>query len=353
MTSDFLFERRGAIALATLNRPAALNALTLGMVRAYAKQLDAWEKDPGIRAVVLRGAGGRAFCAGGDVLAVRDAGIAKDRLTRDFFREEYTLNYRVARLWAPHVALLDGVTMGGGVGLSAHGTHRVATEKALFAMPETGIGLFPDVGGGYCLPRMPGEIGMYLAMTGARLRLADCMYSRFATHAAAGAAMDRIVDALAGAEYGSDPRADVDRVLTGFAIDPGKPPLAEHRAAIDRCFAGDAVEGMLAALEREGTEWAGQQRAAMLAKSPTSMKIAVRQLRLGAGMDFADELRMEYRLSQACMAGSDFYEGIRALLVDKDNKPNWKPASLAEVGEDILKRHFDAVPAEGDLILKK
>jgi enoyl-CoA hydratase len=339
--------------LVTLNRPAALNALTLEMAIAFDRKLHAWEADPAVTTVLIKGAGERAFCAGGDVRKLYDAGRAGGSYPLDFYRNEYRLNARIHRFPKPYVALMDGIVMGGGVGLSVHGSFRVAGDRTLFAMPETGIGLFPDVGGGYCLPRMPGEIGMYLAMTGARLRLADCMYSRFATHAAAGAAMDRIVDALAGAEYGSDPRADVDRVLTGFAIDPGKPPLAEHRAAIDRCFAGDAVEGMLAALEREGTEWAGQQRAAMLAKSPTSMKIAVRQLRLGAGMDFADELRMEYRLSQACMAGSDFYEGIRALLVDKDNKPNWKPASLAEVGEDILKRHFDAVPAEGDLILKK
>jgi enoyl-CoA hydratase len=352
MTQDILFERRGAIGLATLNRPAALNALTLDMVRAYARQLDEWEKEPGIRAVVLRGAGGRAFCAGGDVVAMHDAGKSGDRLTKDFFRWEYTLNYRISRLPVPHVALLDGVTMGGGVGLSVHGSHRVATEKILFAMPETGIGLFPDVGGGYFLPRLPGEIGMYLAMTGHRLRLADCAYARIGTHVVASAGIDGLVDALAGADYGGDLHGDVNRVLAGFAADPGAPPLAEHRAAIDRCFSGDTVEGMLAALEREGTDWAKQQRAAMLAKSPTSMKIAVRQLRLGARMDFAHELAMEYRLSQGCMAGHDYYEGVRALLVDKDNKPRWLPATLAEVGADILARHFDVVPADGDLVLK-
>ncbi len=352
MSTDILFERRGAIGLATLNRPAALNALTLDMVRAYARQLDAWQGDTGLRAVVLRGAGGRAFCAGGDVVAVHDAGKAGGRLTKDFFREEYTLNYRINRLWVPHVALLDGVTMGGGVGLSVHGSHRVATEKILFAMPETGIGLFPDVGGGYFLPRLSGEIGMYLAMTGHRLRLADCAYARIATHVVGSASIDKLVDALAGADFGGDLHAGVNRVLAGFAADPGAAPLAEHRAAIDRCFAGDTVEGMLAALEREGTDWAKQQRAAMLPKSPTSMKISLRQLRLGARMDFAGELRMEYRLSQAFMAGHDFYEGVRALLVDKDNKPRWQPAALAEVGEDILARHFDQVPPEGDLVLE-
>jgi enoyl-CoA hydratase len=351
MTQDILFERRGAVGLATLNRPAALNALTLGMVRAYARQLDRWEKDEALGAVVLRGAGGRAFCAGGDVLAIHDAGRAGDRMTRDFFREEYALDYRISRLRVPHVALIDGVTMGGGVGLSVHGSHRVATEKTLFAMPETGIGLFPDVGGGYFLPRLPGEIGMYLAMTGHRLRLADCVYARVATHAAQSADAERIVDALAAADLRGG-HAAVDRVLAGFAADPGAAPLAQHRAAIDRCFSGGTVEAMLAALEREGTDWARQQRAVMLAKSPTSMKIAVRQLRLGARLDFAQELRMEYRISQGCMAGHDYFEGVRALLVDKDNKPRWKPAALAEVGEDILARHFDAVPAEGDLVLE-
>ena len=351
MDNDILFERRGAVGLATLNRPAALNALTLGMVRAYAKQLEAWEKDPALGAVVLRGAGGRAFCAGGDVLAMYRAGRAGERLTRDFFREEYALDYRIGRLKVPHVALIDGVTMGGGVGLSVHGSHRVATEKTLFAMPETGIGLFPDVGGGYFLPRLPGELGMYLAMTGHRLRLADCVYARVATHAARSADMERIADALAGADLSGDPRAAVDRALAGFAADPGAAPLAQHRAAIDRCFAGDSVEAMLAALEREGTDWARQQRAIMLAKSPTSMKIAVRQLRLGARLDFARELEMEYRISQGCMAGHDYFEGVRALLVDKDNAPRWRPATLAEVGEDILGRHFDAAPPDGDLVL--
>ena len=351
MTQDIPFERRGAVGLVTLNRPAALNALTLGMVHAYARQLDDWERDATLGAIVLRGAGGRAFCAGGDVLAIYEAGRSGDRLTRDFFREEYTLNYRIGRLKIPHLALLDGVTMGGGVGLSVHGSHRVATERTLFAMPETGIGLFPDVGGGYFLPRLPGEIGMFLAMTGHRLRLADCVYARVATHAARSADCERIVDALAGADPGGG-RAAVDRVLQRFAADPGKPPLQEHRAAIDRCFAGDTVEAMLAALEREGTDWAGQQRAIMLAKSPTSMKIAARQLRRGARMGFAQELGMEYRISQGCMAGHDYFEGVRALLVDKDNKPRWRPATLAEVGEDILARHFDAVPAGGDLVLE-
>ncbi len=350
MTRDILFERRGAIGLATLNRPAALNALTLGMVRAYARQLDEWQRDAALGAVVLRGAGGRAFCAGGDVLAVHDAGKSGDHLTRDFFREEYTLNYRINRLRVPHIALIDGVTMGGGVGLSVHGSHRVATEKTLFAMPETGIGLFPDVGGGHFLPRCPGETGMYLAMTGHRLRLADCVYVHVATHAVASARIDSIVDALAGAEYGADKTAAVNRALAGFAADPGKPPLAEHRAAIDRCFAGDTVEGMLAALEKQGTGWAKAQHASMLTKSPTSMKISVRQLRRGARLNFAEELRMEYRMSQGCMAGHDYYEGVRALLVDKDSKPRWRPATLAGVDEAIVARHF-IEPPDGDLRL--
>jgi enoyl-CoA hydratase len=323
MTSDFLFERRGAIALATLNRPAALNALTLGMVRAYAKQLDAWEKDPGIRAVVLRGAGGRAFCAGGDVLAVRDAGIAKDRLTRDFFREEYTLNYRIARLWAPHVALLDGVTMGGGVGLSAHGTHRVATEKALFAMPETGIGLFPDVGGSHFLPRCPGAIGIYLGLSGARLKAADMAYCGLATHRIASARFPELRRSLE-----SEP---ADAVLARLAEGPADAPLAALRATIDRCFSADSVAAILEDLARDGGPWARQLHAGLLAKAPLSLAITFRQLREGRALDFEDCLRMEYRLARRCMAAPDFYEGVRALLIDKDNQPRWTPARLDQV----------------------
>ncbi|MCK6452111.1 MAG: enoyl-CoA hydratase/isomerase family protein [Alphaproteobacteria bacterium] len=353
MTHDILLERRGAIGLATLNRPLALNALTLPMIRAYWRRLDAWEHDPEVKAVVLRGAGERAFCAGGDIRAIHDAGKAGDRLTRDFFREEYALNHRIHAMAKPHVALIDGITMGGGVGLSVHGSHRIATERTLFAMPETGIGLFPDVGGGYFLPRCPGETGMYLALTGARLKAADALHCGVATHAVAGAEIAALIEALAGADYGRNAHGAVNRVLAGFTVAAGEAPIAPHRATIDRCFAAGSVEAILDALTADGSagdhsEWARQQRAVILTKSPTSLKITHRQLRAAAFMSLAEDLTMEYRLTQACIAGHDFYEGVRAIVIEKDNAPKWRPATLGEVDDAAVERHF-APPKDGDL----
>lgn len=351
MTSDILFERRGTVGVATLNRPKALNALTLPMIRAYWRQLDAWEHDPAVKAVVLRGTGERAFCAGGDIRAIHDAGKAGDRLTRDFFREEYALNHRIHAMAKPHVALIDGITMGGGVGLSVHGSHRVATERTLFAMPETGIGLFPDVGGGYFLPRCPGETGMYLALTGARLKTADSLYCGVATHVVAGAAVDALVERLASADYGRNAHGTVNRVLATFTAPAAPSPLAAYRAAIDCCFAGNSVEAILDALLADGSDWAKQQHATILTKSPTSLKITFRQLRQAATMTLAEDLAMEYRMTQGCMNDHDFYEGIRALMIDKDNKPVWRPATLAEVPADAVERHF-APPPDGDLAIR-
>ena len=323
------FERRGGLGLVILDRPRALNALTLDMIRALDARLDDWAGDAAVRTVAIRGAGGRAFCAGGDVRALYD-GDADFRAT--FYRDEYRLNRRIFRYAKPYVALIDGVTMGGGVGVSVHGSHRVASERTLFAMPETSIGLFPDVGGGYFLPRRPGRIGMYLALTGARLRAADCLYAGIATHHVPGDRLDALVDALAD--------GDVDAVLARFATDPGPPPLAERRAAIDRCFAGGSVAAIVATLEAESGDWARATRATLAAKSPTSLKLTFRQLSAGATLDFEAVLVMEYRLSQFCMAGPDFFEGVRAVVIDKDNAPRWRPATLAEVPEAEIDRAF-------------
>ena len=200
-----------------------------------------------------------------------------------FYRREYALNHRIHGLEKPYVALMDGITMGGGVGVSVHGSHRVATERTLFAMPETGIGLFPDVGGSYFLPRLPGAIGMYLALTGTRLAAADCLYAGIATHCVAGARLDELRHALTR-------NGDVDRVLGGLHWDPGTPPLAAHRDAIDRCFAAASVADIIAALEAERTDWAAKQLEVLGAKSPTSLKVTVRQIRAGAGIGFAEAI---------------------------------------------------------------
>ncbi len=344
---DAICEVRGPIGLITLNRPKALNALTLGMIRTIDPVLKSWAADPGVKAVVIRGAGDRAFCAGGDVRAVYDDGLAMKRgegdgaLTRDFFREEYRLNRRIKRFPKPFIAILDGITMGGGVGLSIHGSHRVTTEKTLFAMPETAIGLFPDVGASFALTRMPGELGTYLALTGARLQAADLTYLGVGTgHIPSGKA-DRLVEDLVAADWSAgDPGKLADDITATHEISVGEPTLPGHREAIDRCFGQSTVEGILEALVQDGTEWADQTAKTLAAMSPTSLKVSLAEMRRGALLDFDDCLRTEYRLSQSCMRGDDFYEGIRAVLVDKDRNPKWRPADLAAVSDGDVQAHF-------------
>ncbi|MDX1576411.1 MAG: enoyl-CoA hydratase/isomerase family protein, partial [Kiloniellales bacterium] len=313
-TDEILFERRGALAVATLNRPDALNALTLGMIRQLAPRLRDWADDPAVAAVLVTGAGDRAFCAGGDLRAFWDLRHG-DRLEAGvFFREEYRLNRQVFTFPKPYVAVIDGIVMGGGVGLSVHGRHRVASERTRFAMPETGIGLFPDVGASYVLPRLPGELGLYLGLTGRRLDAADCLYCGIATHYVAAAGLPALESALAEIAVGETADAAVAEILDRASSDPGPSALAEDRDAIDRCFAQDSVEDIVAALEAEGTNWARHTLEGLQACSPTSLKLTFRQIRKGSGMDFDAALAMEFRLSQACLAGHDFLEGIRAVV---------------------------------------
>src|SRR5579863_3923295 len=346
---DILFGREGGVATVTLNRPQALNAFTLGMYRRFDPMLRQWAEDPGIHAVLVRGAEGRAFCAGGDIRAIYEAGrgIAGDRaLTSRFFREEYELIRRIHHYPKPYVAIIDGITMGGGAGVSVNGAWRVATERTMFAMPETGIGLFPDVGATRFLNLCPGHVGRYLGLTGVRLGPADALYCGFATHFVPREQVPALVEALVR----EAPEGRVAAVLAAFNQDPGAPPLAARRAAIDRCFAGDTVEAILASLAAEAieTEWAAATRASLMAKSPTSLKITLRQLMTGARYDIEAALALEYRLTQHVMRGHDFYEGVRAALIDKDQQPRWQPATLAEVTERMVESYF-APLGDGEL----
>ena len=333
-TDETLFDNRDGIAVITLNRPQALNALTMGMVDALYEQMGAWATDDSVRAVVIRGAGDRAFCAGGDVVAVAES--RKDpgnTLREDFFRTEYRMNRLIHHFPKPYIALMHGVVMGGGVGLSVHGHCRFVTEQTLLAMPETGIGLFPDVGGSHFLPRCPGAIGMYLALTGARLNAADCLYAGIADSLIPVAEHDALIADLRGG-------ADLDTAFAARAIEAGPSTLEAEREVIDRCFSKDTVEEIEAALAAEGTDWSARMLHHMAGKSPVSQKISMRQLREGAAMDFDACMVMEYRLSQHCMAANDFFEGVRALLVDKDKNPQWQPATLGEVSEDLVAGYF-------------
>jgi enoyl-CoA hydratase len=328
---DILYEVADGIAVATLNRPAALNALTLAMVRDFHPVLDRWAADPAVRAVVVRGAGERAFCAGGDIRALYD-GRGTD-FTADFFREEYRLNRAIFRYPKPYIALMDGITMGGGVGVSVHARHRIVSEATVFAMPETGIGLFPDVGGAYFLPRMPGETGLYLALTGERMRAADCLYTGIGDLYVPDERHDALIAALRGG-------GDIAGTLDAFAGDAGAAPLADIRDAVDRCFSADSVDGVIAALESRGDDWAARTLAAMAGKSPTSQKVALRQIRTGATLEFEDCMRMEYRLSQRIMAAHDFFEGVRAVVIDKDQSPEWRPGRLTDVRDVDIDAYF-------------
>jgi len=335
---EIVFERRGALALATLNRPKALNTLTRGMMHAYHPRLADWVGNPGVSAVVIRATGSRAFCAGGDVLRIWEAIREGSEMPVVFFREEYALNHDIHGFPKPYIAFLDGIVMGGGVGLSVHGSHRIVTENTAFAMPETGIGLFPDVGGTYFLTRLEGELGMFLGLTGQRLKAADCLYSGVGTHHVESARLDDLIAALAEAEVATP--AEVDAVLADFTSDPGPALLAGRRAAIDRCFAGDSVEAILAALEAEGTPWAEELLVRLGRCSPTSLKLTFRQLRQGRGLSFAQAMTIEYRLSQACMFGHDFPEGVRALLIDKDRNPVWEYGASRDVPAEVLAGFF-------------
>jgi len=346
MTMDIRFDRQSSLAIVTLDRPQAFNALTLGMAAALDDRLAAWAEDDDVAAIVIRSAGGRAFCAGGDIRALHDASRRHDPYVRDFYRTEYRLNHRIKTYRKPYIALIDGIVMGGGVGLSVHGSHRIVTERCQFAMPETGIGFFPDVGGSWFLPRCPGQLGTYLGLTGTRIGAADMLYCSLATHYVASDDLARVEGALEQASWKGDHGVIVTALLDRMAGAPGEPPLARHREVIDRCFAGDTIEEILSRLAIEKTHWTDETIAVLQRKSPTSLKVTLRQLRLGAGLsNFAAAMRREFDLALHMIAADDFHEGVRAAVIDKDQAPRWRPTALAEVSDEMVGRYFE--PANG------
>lgn len=351
MDAEVLLEVKNKVGLITLNRPKALNALNLNMIRKIYPVLQKWEADPGVNLVVIKGTGGRAFCAGGDVRAVAEAGQKGDDLTKMFFKEEYALNYAIGTLKTPYVALINGITMGGGVGLSVHGHFRVATEKTLFAMPETAIGLFPDVGGGYTLSRMKGKLGVFLALTGHRLKGYDVKHAGVATHFVTSEKLADLESSLLSLP--SDPDIHmVAKLLDDYdkqcSDENEEFSLEKFTHQINSCFDKPTMEDIISALEQDGTEWALQQIEVLNKMSPTSMKVTLRQLQEGSKLNLAECLKMEYRLSQRFMKGNDFYEGIRAVLVDKDNSPKWNPSSLADLSKEKEDCYFETL---GDMEL--
>ena len=338
---EVLVDRRGRALWLTLNRPEALNALNVEMARTIHRAVFNAAADPDVERIVIEGAGDRAFCAGGDVALLARRGREDQALFEGFFHDEYRMNQAIARIPTPYVAILDGVTMGGGVGLSIHGPFRVATERTLFAMPETGIGLIPDVGGTHALPRLPGEIGTWLALTGARLRAGDCIEAGIATHYLPSDRLEVLRELLAD---NPEPIADILDMLGGSA---GLSTLPALRDGIDFHFGHDSVEAILASLD-EGDDWALAQAAIIRTMSPTSLKLTLAGLRAGADASIEDALITEYRMVCEIRNGHDFFEGVRAQLIDKDRKPLWSPARLEDVSEADLARYFEE-PASGDL----
>uniref|UniRef100_A0A672HHF1 3-hydroxyisobutyryl-CoA hydrolase n=1 Tax=Salarias fasciatus TaxID=181472 RepID=A0A672HHF1_SALFA len=323
LSTEVLLEKVGRAGVITMNRPKVLNALNLNMIRQIYPQLKKWESDSETDFVMIKGTGGKAFCAGGDVRAIAEDGKVGGPLPVVLFKEEYILNNAIGTYKKPYVAIIDGITMGGGVGLSVHGRFRVATEKTLFAMPETAIGLFPDVGGGYFLPRLRGKLGLFLALTGFRLKGRDVQRAGVATH---------FVES-------QKVRFNRPSDLTPDPVSPLRP---------FRLFSSSSVEGIIQNLKADGSDFAKKQAETLARMSPTSLKITFKQIQLGATLSLQDVFVMEYRLSQACMRGSDFYEGIRAVLVDKDHSPKWNPSTLEEVSDQSVDQCFDPL-GEKDL----
>jgi enoyl-CoA hydratase len=343
---ETLFEQRGCAGIITLNRPRQLNALTHGMVQAIYPQMLAWRDDVTITRIIIQGAGEKAFCAGGDIRALYDLGKAgRIAEARPFWREEYTLNQLLKTFPKPVISLLNGIVMGGGVGMSFHGSHRVASEKLMFAMPEVGIGFFPDVGASWFLPRLPHHVGAYLALTGARIGLGDASALGLVTHAVESAQIAELLQALSSSE-------SVETILSGFTVTPPVASLAGHYDIISEVFSEhdlSLIFAKLSYLAIGGSVFAGDTLETMQSKSPTSMVIALEQMRRGGNMTFAEVMQMEFRIVSRIAEGHDFYEGVRAVIIDKDNEPKWKPMRIADLTKSAIDAHF--APLADDLVL--
>lgn len=341
MTEDLIVRRAGGAGFLTLNRPKAIHALTLDMCAAMTDALLAWRDDPEVKVVIVDHSEGRGFCSGGDISLLRQSALTDGgAAAREFFLVEYRLNHLMFGYPKPIVAFMDGITMGGGVGISQPAKYRVATEHTRFAMPETGIGLFPDVGGGWYLSRLPGRIGQFMALTGARLDGAECVWAGLATHYLPSERLEEAKQRIAAGH-------DIGGALAALAATPPEPRIADNAAKIARHFASDSYEDILASLETDSSEWAAKELAALHTKSPQACKVSLRQLATSLTLpDFAANMAMEFRLGSRVIVLPDFAEGVRAVIVDKDNAPKWNPSTPAGVTGDLLDSIFAPLPAQ-------
>jgi enoyl-CoA hydratase len=343
MTTEIITRVDGHAGRISLNRPTALHALTLEMVHAMTVILQKWAKSKAIKCVIIDHAeGGRGFCAGGDIAFLRASALEGGAEGRRFFHDEYQLNHLLFTYPKPVIAFMDGITMGGGVGISQPAKFRVATENTRFAMPETGIGLFPDVGGGWYLSQLEGRVGQYLALTGSRLDGAECHALNLATHYLSSESLDE-----AKKRISEDDPDRIDGILGTLSAQPPEAKILDSIIPINQLFASNRFETILAALDADGSDWAIRERATLMTKSPQTCKVALRQLAEGAKMtDFAENMRMEYRIGYRVLVLPDFAEGVRAVIVDKDNTPKWTPAKAEGVTKALLDDIFAPLPAD-------
>lgn len=343
MTADnnIEFTELGEVGFIALNRPQALNALNHEMIEALAEKLSEWEEDKAVQAVLIQGIGEKAFCAGGDIRKIYDARHDEDLDIKQFFWDEYRLNQQIFHYPKPYIALLNGITMGGGVGISIHGQYRIATDRFTFAMPETGIGFFPDVGGSYFLPRCPGYTGFYLGLTGARINAADALYLELVNVYFDQTRVPEFVDAIVTSHLSGDCKQLVGNIINNYSSTPPvSTKIAEHRQDIDVCFSKNTIEEIIEALQERQSVWCDETAKILLSKSPLSLKITLAALQRGKSLTMDQCMQMEYRLVNRFLQQKDFYEGIRAVIVDKDQKPVWTPATLAEVDNAIVEKYF-------------
>jgi enoyl-CoA hydratase len=339
--ADVVTAKAGRTARIRLNRSTALHALNLPMCEAMTAALLDWQDDDAVQAVLIDHAEGRGFCAGGDIRMLAESGAKDGVEARAFFHTEYRLNHLLFEYPKPTVAFMDGITMGGGVGLALPCDYRVATENTRFAMPETGIGLFPDVGGGWYLSRLPGRTGVFLALTGARIDGAECLALGLATHYLSSDRLDE-----ANARIAAHPDR-IAAILTDLSVEPPPARITNNRTSIDRLFASDRLEDILDALAQHGSDWAAKELATLESKSPQTMKVALRQLTDGANMpDFATEMKQEYAIGARVVMMHDFLEGVRAVIIDKDNRPHWHPPTAIQVNDELLDHIFAPLPAD-------
>ena len=341
MNDDVLVQRDGRLGRIRLNRPKALNSLTTGMVRTIRAALDQFSADDAVAAVLIDGCGARGLCAGGDIRALYETGKSDYAAAAGFFREEYDMNAAIAAFPKPYIAFMDGITMGGGVGVSAHGSQRVVTETTRLAMPETGIGFFPDIGASWLLAAAPGEIGTYLGLTGVQIGGADAIYAGLADVLVASEALPALAEALAALPPGVNDTVVRD-VLSGFA-QPGEAPLAAQRGVIDATMSKTSVPEIVAALLAEGSTFALATANTIGERSPTGLCVTLRLLRLARqSASLAECLEREYAAACRVLKGDDFYEGVRAAIIDKDRNPKWRPAALDEITEAMVAAYVPA-----------